>query len=354
MNFKPIVKSLLISMAIFVVILWLCNLQISQSTQFIDGYPTVSSVLNISGIPKAFQTPSIRRPTNVPLTPFTLPIKVSKTDPTRLPPFMMYNLQYLTPIMDQGSCGACWATSVAYTLGDRLRLYTGRKTHTPFSVQHMISCYQPENACFGNSPEDLVKWLVKSRTYVRPEYKMKYEQSIKTHVSTSCFPSMNGVRLDEHNLHSLVSFVEEENPDPSILSNNIIQMKLELFNNGPFVAAMTVYEDFHNYSGLEVYSHFKHSRRLGGHAIEIIGYCNNNINPKHPQGYWICRNSWGSEWPLQSSTAGLFAIQMGSNECGVESRCLSFKPHLPSNFKSSSFTYAILTDYSASGTFRPR
>ena len=104
-------------------------------------------------------------------------------------------------------------------------------------------------------------------------------------------------------------------------------MKLELINAGPFYAAINVYKDFLKFSGQGIYRSNK-GKEIGGHAIEIIGYCDKNVDnrPGYRSAYWICRNSWGDNWPLEIKDKGYFALPMGENFCGVESRCGPFLP----------------------------
>ena len=103
------------------------------------------------------------------------------------------------------------------------------------------------------------------------------------------------------------------NPDKATLERNIVNMKRSLYEKGPFYCAMTVYDDFFTYTGTYPYKPNKNASFVGGHAIQVIGY--------HEDEYWICRNSWGVQWPLRTKTTGYFTIVMGSNICGIESRC---------------------------------
>lgn len=101
-------------------------------------------------------------------------------------------------------------------------------------------------------------------------------------------------------------------------------MKRALYETGPFYCAMSVYDDLFDFTGLEIYRKSKNASLIGGHAIEIIGYCEKGIDKRRgfkDSGYWICRNSWGKDWPTQTELDGYFMIEMGSNMCGIESRC---------------------------------
>ena len=53
---------------------------------------------------------------------------------------------------------------------------------------------------------------------------------------------------------------------------------------------------------------------VGGHIVAVVGY-------DDAEQYWICKNSWGSEW----GENGYFKIKYG--ECKIDSpfHCLYFK-----------------------------
>jgi len=49
---------------------------------------------------------------------------------------------------------------------------------------------------------------------------------------------------------------------------------------------------------------------LGGHSVKLIGWGEENGIP-----YWLMVSSWNEGW----DDHGLFKIQRGTNECGVDS-----------------------------------
>jgi hypothetical protein len=73
------------------------------------------------------------------------------------------------------------------------------------------------------------------------------------------------------------------------------------------ITSFTVYQDFSSYES-GVYQHVSGGAR-GGHAVTIIGY--DNTWGGEGEGYWICKNSWGSSW----GESGYFRIAYG--ECGL-------------------------------------
>jgi C1A family cysteine protease len=107
-------------------------------------------------------------------------------------------------------------------------------------------------------------------------------------------------------------------------------MKQEIFFNGPICGTLMIYDDFHKYDGKSVYQRKPGSKFIGGHAILIFGWSGKNENTKEKgfgDSYWVCKNSWGANWP-QKQFPGWFYVRMGFNECGIESRASSVKAYV--------------------------
>jgi len=83
----------------------------------------------------------------------------------------------------------------------------------------------------------------------------------------------------------------------------------ELVTNGPMYVAFSVYSDFPTYKS-GVYKHTSGSSYLGGHAVTLVGYGEEN-----GQKYWKIKNSWNEQW----GDNGHFKIVRGTDECGIES-----------------------------------
>ena len=94
-------------------------------------------------------------------------------------------------------------------------------------------------------------------------------------------------------------------------------IKREIIANGPVLSFMSVYDDFLTYKS-GVYSHVT-GTELGGHAIRILGWGNENGTP-----YRLVANSWNEDW----GDKGLFKIKRGTNECGIENEIVAGIPKL--------------------------
>jgi cathepsin O len=192
-------------------------------------------------------------------------------------------------------------------------------------VQQMLSCFD-RNGCDGGSPEEACYWMEENSIELTTERTMPYRQTSGGYVDTLCSSPSSSytVSVRRGSIHSIVTYIEEFNYDESILKRNIQNMKNVLITSGPFYCAMSVYDDFFSYSGTKPYEPQKGATLIGGHAIEVIGYCELGQDTRKgfsDTAYWICKNSWGEHWPTQASMSGYFTIPTGKNICGIESRC---------------------------------
>lgn len=67
-----------------------------------------------------------------------------------------------------------------------------------------------------------------------------------------------------------------------------------------------------------VYQH-ESGGELGGHAIRILGWGEDNGTP-----YWLVANSWNNDW----GDKGYFKILRGEDECGIESSIAAGLPKM--------------------------
>ena len=225
-----------------------------------------------------------------------------------LPELLVYSFETLTRVKDQGDCGSCWAFALADTVIDRKQQ---SRLHD-LSVQYMLECQNP-NGCNGGHPEDAALFFLNQKRAIPKDSEMPYVQS------NGGVPMQLCSDWNYATITRVVSITKFTIDTPDVLAQNIRNMKLELNTNGPFYAAMEVYDDFRDYDGLEPYAPRPGAELIGGHAVEIVGYVDNDKRFKKP--YWVCKNSWGNKWPVKSELKGFFMIESGRNVCLIESMC---------------------------------
>ena len=258
--------------------------------------------------------------------------------------------EFLSPVQDQGDCGACWAVASAKTLTDRYSLLTVGAFADILSPYQMIMCegtifpsipldkesvYEinleahTAGACNGNSLFTAMDFIYAigcvSESCVNrglfKEYKIPELSTIKDPESVPLCQSILGNKydrcLDRNRAPCFYRSVVGYKIDPDIES-----IKQEIYKWGPILSGFKIYDDFLNeYDGKSIYmGPKKGSKDNGGHAIQIIGWGKEN----GVDFWWIC-NSWGVKWGL----SGYFKMKMNIKECDLETNAVGFIPDFP-------------------------
>lgn len=288
-------------------------------------------ILNLSGLVYKRQPVISNRIINTPLKNLRSNMKIFGE--YNIPTFFCYNMKMLSPVQDQGSnCGSCWAFVISSFLSDKIIIESGY--NILLSAQQLLQCYTDETGnlaqCGGAAPEDVFLWMIKTGFILTLDRDIPYKQITSNQVKESCPIIKEGVSIKPNSVNKITENINNS----LIIEKNIINMKKELVYNGPIFATILVYDDFVKWRENFIsgpYNQNTKSKELGGHAIEIVGYCDKDIDnrSKYKNGYWICKNSWGTKWPQGNPIyPGYFTIEMGKNVCGIESRCGVVEPDI--------------------------
>ncbi|KAK8379725.1 hypothetical protein O3P69_019610 [Scylla paramamosain] len=224
-------------------------------------------------------------------------------------------------IRDQGSCGSCWAFGAVEVMSDRVCIHSNAFQNFHFSSENLLSCCHICGfGCNGGFPGSAFKYwvtsgLVSGGAYNSSQGCQPYEIApCEHHVKGSRPKCSEGGRtpkcLKKCEDSYTVSYESDLHHGAKAYSipKDQTQIMQEIMSNGPVEGAFTVYVDFLHYKS-GVYQH-RHGLPLGGHAIRILGWGEENGTP-----YWLCANSWNTDW----GDNGLFKILRGSDHCGIES-----------------------------------
>lgn len=269
--------------------------------------------------------------------PITLPW-VKAAGGKKLPSYLKYDESKLTKVIDQHACASCWSIATTGMLADRISVYTNGAIKEELSNQEMISCWdghQGKGCSVGGVPEMAYSYLINQGIALEKDY--PYDQQTTTKIPPCDEAKRSGRRVfaergsDVSLCIDPYQYKEGSERYNSTVRANAENMKRELYLHGPVVGTMMVYDGAYEYDGMSVYTGPKRGEKfVGGHALTIIGFCEEGVNGDEPgfeQAYWICKQSWGKEYPAKTPAAkGYMYIKMGTNCVGIESRASACLP----------------------------
>lgn len=248
---------------------------------------------------------------------------------SKLPKYFQYNKKYLVGTFNQLKCGSCYIISACNMLTDRLSLTTNGSLRPLLSYQYLLcnDSGDTNDPCGGGNPEDILDFIEVYGTIL--EKYMPYKQINSKITDDKCVLSSSKA-LESYNKLFIKPNSKKElcvgkfTLGSDIHKKNIENMKWEIVNHGPIVGTIYVHNDLYKYKKGDVYSKSNGSKFLYGHAVEIIGYCDDGKSTPR----WIIHNSWSNKF----GDEGYALIRMYTNECNIESRASSAIPMISTEF----------------------
>lgn len=230
-----------------------------------------------------------------PLPEMFIRLEPSKDQPVRFDWRDIDGNDWMSPIRDQGACGACTSFASLGALETLMRIYDNDYTlDLDLSEQHIMACTL--GSCdFGLAFPVAMSYLKNSGA---PD--------------EACFPYVAETRSCSESCADWQTRATKI-ADWGYTGNSVAEIK-EAVMAGPLVSHMVVYEDFGYYqSGTYDYAY---GARLGGHAVDIVGWINEDAA-------WICRNSWSEDWGIN----GYFKIRWNNQvELGSSNILMTYDP----------------------------
>lgn len=269
---------------------------------------------------------------------------------------------YLSPIMDQGKCGSCWSFATCSALSDRFNIQSNGRMNIQLSPARGVLCnFQGEDWDIEDPDTDIMDFLsVNIKTLQTKSCHGNTLYDAWNYLYTVGAPLEKCVPYDKSvgpsfDFSSLSSFTKEEKvpicttltgPLGDMCSDFVIDVKTgqeygtparfyralhiyspkndeleirkDIYLWGPVTAGYIMYPDFYTFdSKNEIYSWDGMGDPVGGHAVEIVGWGEENGTK-----YWWIKNSWGKNWGI----GGYFRMKRGVNECFLENNVVSAVP----------------------------
>ena len=108
---------------------------------------------------------------------------------------------------------------------------------------------------------------------------------------------------------------------------NTDYIRYEIYKWGPICSSFLVYEDFYLFDpingGVYIHNSNNYNVVVGGHAIEIVGWGEYEMDGKMIPFWWV-KNSWGVSYGFN----GYFRFLRGNNQCEIENNIICMMPNL--------------------------
>jgi len=211
----------------------------------------------------------------------------------------------LPSIMNQGSCGNCYAFAVSYAYSFRYCKKTQKSIQ--LSVQDLTMCDVTNQYCNGGSMDSTISYLENYGAI--PSSCVTFNSN---NLGTCTYGKCNNgsMTLNKYFCQPGTSqFINNTTLNgQSILTTTI---KNEIFNRGAVSATITsssgTFQTYYTSYNNNIFSEEANPTSLStDHAIAIIGW---------GPGYWIIANSWGPYWGYK----GFAKISMGIRKLGASS-----------------------------------
>lgn len=215
------------------------------------------------------------------------------------------NQGVITPVKNQGSCGACWAISVVDTIAALTAIKRPDRKLTDLCHERVVHCAANGNAgCDGGDTCRLLEWLAEENFRIGsaemcPERNMVTVPSTSNCTSTPPPVFGAGVNPSHVKRFTCQGYENEEH-----------LMLHHLATKGPIVAAVNAIS-WKYYLGGVIQYHCESGYELLNHAVAIVGY---ELNATVP--HYIVKNSWGARF----GDHGYVKIAIGKNLCGIANR----------------------------------
>jgi len=194
---------------------------------------------------------------------------------------------FVTSVKHQGNCGSCVAFGVIASVESQIKILRGATYAIDLSEAHLFYCHaRSEGRNCGNG-----WWPDKALNFFQSQGVTEEAYYPYTAGDQNCSGRLAGW---ESRITKIAGYSK---------INGIEAIKQYVATKGPVEACYTVYEDFFNYR-TGIYRHVTGQSR-GGHCVCIVGY-------NTAGGFWICKNSWGTNF----GESGYFKIAFG--QCGIE------------------------------------
>ena len=225
----------------------------------------------------------------------------------------------LSPPLDQGQCGACWAFAAVATLNDRFTIWSNLRLD--LSPYKMLLCNLGGLEHDFNFADEHEQTRAEQRALAEFECRGNTLADAWRYLFTNGVPELTCVTAEELGsvCNLVVGYRENRCPTGAVMrtfrcsayySVPAVDLAREIYQRGPVSAGMRVYPDFWTFNFRQAVYDPDLSQPGGvGHAVRIVGW---GESASEGSWWWVV-NSFGSKWGLD----GMFRLRRGHAEFNV-------------------------------------
>ena len=170
------------------------------------------------------------------------------------------NCKSISKILDQGSCGSCWAFGAVSCMSDRYCIHSNGAKNVELSAENLVSCCSSCGfGCKGGYPTIAWRYWVEKGIVSGGQYQS--HSGCQPYKVEPCQHHTKGPRkpcgalvptpqcLNTCEKGSNITYLNDKHFGEKAYSihNDVKQIQLEIMKNGPVEASYDVYADFYNY-----------------------------------------------------------------------------------------------------------
>ncbi|KAK3923301.1 Tubulointerstitial nephritis antigen-like [Frankliniella fusca] len=223
----------------------------------------------------------------------------------------------VSPVQDQGWCGASWALSTAAVASDRFAIMSLGHETPSLAAQHLLDCNnRKQHGCNGGHLDRA--WYFTRKFGLVPDACYPWTgREDKCHVPKKA--TLDTARCPLRAATSRKAKTELYRMGPVYRLAGEEDIMREIIRSGPVQATMRVYQDLFSYqSGIYEHMPMVEVARTGFHSVRLVGW-----GEEDGVKYWVAANSWGEWW----GERGYFRIRRGTDECDIEKLVLAAWAH---------------------------
>lgn len=190
----------------------------------------------------------------------------------------------VTEVKDQGVCGSCWSFSVASQVESdaiRANLLTNKDS---LSAQQVLSCEKIDQQCEGGFTENGFRYAKEHGLALASAYPYESYMGVA--------PGCNEAKIK---------------PVVQVSDFNILESEEDMINYVLSTGPLSTCIDSTTWATYQSGIMTSCPNENIDHCVQIVG-----VNTE--EGYWIVRNTWGSNW----GEDGYIRLALNSNTCGVQ------------------------------------